>query len=373
MTKRKLLAIIHLPPPVHGPAMIGQFIKNSEVFNESFDVEFLSLQTSKSLDQVGKGGLSKILEIFRLYLRIFKTLLSKRFDYCYLTINAHGPAFYKEIVIVFLVKLFGIKPIYHYHMKGIVKEQDKWLADKLYRYQFNNGKVIMLSPYLHPDIAKYIPIEKIYFVPEGIPRFPADQLPPPKETENEVPEILFLSNLIRAKGVFVLLEACKILHEQGINFKTYYIGGIFDVPEKEFQQYVQSNNLSDKVSYLGPKYGPDKYAYFQQVDIFVQPTLEDCFPLTVLEAMQSGLPVVSTQEGAIPEMIVEGETGYVVPKNDPAALAEKIKTLVASAELRKKMGQAAKERYDQNYTMSHFEQNLSNTITKIMDDFEAGV
>lgn len=89
-----------------------------------------------------------------------------------------------------------------------------------------------------------------------------------------------------------------------------------------------------------------------------------------LEAMQFELPVISTDEGAIPEIIIDGYNGFIVPKNDPVTLADKIITLVNDDALRKEMGFKGKQRFEEFYTLSKFEQNFTNIIQQIITDFK---
>lgn len=372
MAKPNILFILHLPPPIHGPAIVGQYIQQSNQINNAFNCEYIGLQTSKHLNQIGGGGVGKLLVFIRLYLTVIAKLIRNRYDYCYLSINAHGPAFYKEIIIVFLLRIFGLKPIYYYHMKGVKRFQEKWLPDKLYRFQFMNSRTILLSPLIYWDVEKYVPKEKVFYCIEGIPDAAkrSTKVLRSNRLNKAVPELLFLSNMMKAKGVFVLLEACKILYKKGHRFKTIFIGGAIDIDEYEFNEFAGSNGLQDYLCYVGPKYGAEKVDFFERVDLFIHPTLNDVLPLTIIEAFQYGLPVISTNEGAIAEMVKDGITGYIVPKNDPEALAAKIEYLLINPELRLKMGQQARESYEKRFTLQEFEKNLVTAIQSAINDFE---
>ncbi|MBO0707136.1 MAG: glycosyltransferase family 4 protein [Candidatus Dormibacteraeota bacterium] len=85
---------------------------------------------------------------------------------------------------------------------------------------------------------------------------------------------------------------------------------------------------------------PELLELFQQADIFALPSHGDCFPQAVAEAMASGLPVVATNVGAIPEMVQEGVTGYLVRRSDPRQLAQALTDLVGSPSRRAAMGRA---------------------------------
>jgi len=74
--------------------------------------------------------------------------------------------------------------------------------------------------------------------------------------------------------------------------------------------------------------------------------------------MQAGLPVVSTFEGAIPEIVDDGVTGFLVPQKNPQALAEKLEILIKDSELRQKMGAAGRKKFLEKYTVDKFENNL---------------
>jgi glycosyltransferase involved in cell wall biosynthesis len=83
---------------------------------------------------------------------------------------------------------------------------------------------------------------------------------------------------------------------------------------------------------------------YQQADIFVLPTMADCFSIASIEAMAAGLPVVATRVGGIPDIVIEGETGQLVPVGDGAALGAVLNRLVGDAALRHELGQAGRRR-----------------------------
>jgi len=103
-----------------------------------------------------------------------------------------------------------------------------------------------------------------------------------------------------------------------------------------------------------------KIAEYSNSDIFVFPTYykTEAFPLVILEAMQFGLPVISTFEAAIPSIIDDGVTGFLVTSRHPELLAKKIEILINDPGLAKKMGEAGREKFLKKYSMDIFEQNM---------------
>lgn len=92
---------------------------------------------------------------------------------------------------------------------------------------------------------------------------------------------------------------------------------------------------------------PELLALFDAADIFVFPTLGDCLPIAVMEAMAAGLPVVASDVGAISEEVDHGVTGFLIPSNDREALVDRVDALASSAEMRRQMGIAGRKRAEE--------------------------
>lgn len=368
----KILFILHLPPPIHGAAMVGQSIQESPVINEAFDCHYINLSTSLTIDEIGRRGTGKLIRYFLLLGKVFQQLIVFKPHLCYLTLNSKGTGFYKDLPIALLAKLFGVKVVYHFHNKGISTRQHHFLDHLLYRLAFKNARVILLSKYLYPDIQKYVKEERVWYCANGVRGFRVSgfqvsdvsgfQGGETGNAEHGTPNILFLSNLIESKGVYVLLEACRILQSRQVSFHCTFVGGIGDISEQLFQAKVVALGLEDRVTYAGQKLGDEKEAEFGKSAIFVHPTFNDCFPLVLLEAMQHALPIVSTFEGAIPEIVEDGTTGFLVPQKDVQVLADKLEMLLLNPQLRVRMGEAGRYRYEQKYTLQQFENRFVEII-----------
>lgn len=366
--KTKILCILHLPPPVHGAAKIGQLIRQSKLINDAFDVRYINLSTSRDLVQIGRGDVLKIFVLIGIYFRMLSAILRRRFDFCYITINAKGIGYYKEMLLVSLLKAFNYKCIYHFHNKGI-NHHNTWFANKLYRYQFRNSAAILISPLLYPDVENYLPRERVFYCTNGIPPVTVKdfQILHDLRRSKKIPEILFLSNLMKEKGVFTLLETCRILNLKKSEFKVILIGAWGDIRQEEFFEFIRAHNLSEKIAFAGSKYGDEKAEFFERADIFIHPTLNDCLPLVLLEAMQYGLPVISTDEGAISDAVLDKFNGFLVPKNNPEALAERICFLLDNPEIGFEMGMRGRKRFEEYYTIDKFENNFISTLNQISE------
>lgn len=175
---------------------------------------------------------------------------------------------------------------------------------------------------------------------------------------------LTISNLNSSKGTWILLEACRLLKEQGTTaFCVHFVGaGTAEISEEDFRGAIETQGLSDVAQYHGRLYGEEKERLLQQTDVFVHPTLNDCFPLVLLEAMLHALPIIATPVGAIPDIVEDGLTGLIIPEQDTKALAEAMQSFIEHPESIPNMGEAARGRFLQSYTVNRFEQRLLHIL-----------
>ena len=531
--KQRVLFIAPLPPPVHGSAMVSQYIKESRVVNEAFDCDFVNLSTSRSMEEIGKGGIKKLFRFVAAYFEVLWKLITHRYSLCYLAITCHGMGFLKDAPFVLLCKLFGRKVVLHQHNKGLSRDVNRWPYRWLMPLVYRNTTVMLLSWHLYEDISAVVKREQVVVCANGVPPLDNGQQSTDNgllrdETSNltqttqntqtnislqddqrdehanidtfthtqacaghpdegfgltqksqnncqgqgqqttvngqrtdhpdgiiqhstfngnnltqisqktqniiseqgcqradakgasvattrtlvlqrsagnspntnsqnlqvaspllasgvgrhreaqfssslssslepSVPRLLFLSNLIESKGIYVLLEACRMLKEEGVAFLCDYVGGESKLISGEaFRSAIAERGLTDCVTYHGPQYGAAKDRFFREADIFVQPTFDDCFPLTLVEAMQYRLPIVSTDVGAIPDIVTDGVNGFVCPQRDVQALAEALRKLIAEPQMRVAMGQRGYELYRERMTLEVFEGNFTEILKSLV-------
>lgn len=358
--KPKVLFIMHMPPPVHGAAMMGQYIHDSKLINDEFECSYINPSLSGSVASVGKVNFSKIMAMFKNILSIVKSVVREKPALCYYTPTSDGWGIYRDLLVVSLLKLLGRKVIFHMHNKGVkCYSENHAMARFAYKRIFKNVKVILLAETLYVDVKKYVPRENVYICPNGIPETLAEK--PVASRHNDAPHLLFLSNLLVEKGVLVLLDALKILKDRGCQFVCDFVGGeTVEINASSFQIEVDRRGLNGLAIYHGRKYGEEKRHVYEETDIFVFPTFyhNECFPLVLLEAMEYKLPVVTTNEGGIPDVVNDGENGFIVEKRNPLSLADCIAVLINDKCLREKMGEDGYRKFKEHFTLKHFEENL---------------
>lgn len=359
--------MLHFPPPVHGSSMVGLSIKNSDLVNNSFECSYINLLVSRNLNETGKFGLLKILRLVGVWYELLVAVIKKKPEVCYIALSTTGLSFYKDVLLVLLLRIFHVKLLYHLHNKGVSHSQKNKINRFLYRFVFKDANIILLSNKLYKDIEDFVPESRVYICPNGIEE-PTLNFNHKLSSEKPV-KIIFLSNLIESKGVSVLLDACAILQQKGISFECDFVGAEGDIHSSEFDEKVQRKGLSNRVNYLGSKFGKDKQELLENADVFAFPTYyaNECFPLVILEAMSAGLAVISTFEGGIPDIVEEEITGFLIPQKESESLAEKLEILIKNPDLRRQMGKAGRLKFEREFTLRKFELKLVEILQHVVD------
>lgn len=368
MPDRRLLCLIQLPPPIHGTTVINAQVAQSELLRSHFDVDVMPLQFSDSINDIGRPSLKKLGQALSIAGTLAKKLATTRPDAVYFTVAPTGSAFFRDCLYVAILKTFGTQRIYHVHGKGISDATDKTWRRLLYQWFFRGARVIQLSPLLDYDIDGIADRNGVKYVANGI--VANERADARTERSPGAPvRFLYLSNIKEDKGPLVLVEALGQMHTRGAQFEAVFAGAdAGDGSLAQLEKRVRELGLERVVRYVGPTYGEAKNELLRTSDVFVFPTFyrQEAFPLVILEAMQFGLAVVSTYEGAIPEIVVEGETGLLVPQRDPEELAAALDKLLGSRALITKMGSAGRERFANNYTARHLEERLVEALSDWM-------
>ncbi len=177
----------------------------------------------------------------------------------------------------------------------------------------------------------------------------------PRASDPGTPVILSVARLVEKKGLGDLIMAADILRRRGRGFQVEIIGS---GPQRQvLENQVTRLGLNDRVRLVGAQSHDMVCRAYQRASIFVLPCVvagdgdRDGIPNVLLEAMGSGIPVVSTPVSGIPELIESERDGLLVPPNDPASLADALDRLLTSAELRERLGRAARAEIEAHFSI----------------------
>jgi glycosyltransferase involved in cell wall biosynthesis len=360
--KPKLLCILHRSPPAHGAAKVGDFIGESKKLQEAYECKFITIKSSDTIGDIGKVNFKKIYLVAELYLKVLFTLIVFRPDKIYYTASVSGVAFYRDLLVSTLWKVYEkittVDVFYHYHTKGIdrfVSLSSRSL--KFTKFFLKNVNVILLSPLLEKDFEKVKTYKRVLFLPNGVENNYTDE-----EFEKYIEKkdfkdihILYLSNMIKSKGYFEVLKLAKLYSDKDYMF---HFAGAWqdDQDEKEFFEFIEKNNLDKKVIFHGFVNGNQKKELFEKASTLIFPTRyeKESFGLVAVEAFSYGVPVISTDEGSLKSIINE-KSGIVI--SDLTDLSNAFEKMLDNF-VNKETAVYCRQRYLEKFSLEKFENNL---------------
>ena len=225
------------------------------------------------------------------------------------------------------------------------KEQEIALADHIFvASSFVKNSVVEAG--VNPD--------KISVIPFGAP---IDYFQPKPKTDNLF-RALFVGRVSPRKGVHYLFQAWQNLR---LPEAELLLVGLNEFPENYLQQYLEKVRFVPSVPHASLN------NYYSSANVLVLPTLVEGMPLVVLEAMACGIPIITTPNSGIGDIITNGVEGFIIPVRDVEALQEKVEWCYCHPLELAKMGKAARQKAEQ-LTWSLYRQKLANRIKEILND-----
>ena len=238
-------------------------------------------------------------------------------------------------------KLCGIKRCVH-TVHNVAAEEAENRQQKLIStvfFKLGWSIPVALSPEVRRTIVEFygLPEEKVPMICNGVDLNKC--LPKTGYVLSEPPVLLHVGRFNEQKNHKGLLEAfCQVLKSHPDCLLKLIGDGEL---EEETKQYAKGLGIQEKVLFLGSR--SDIYPILNEADIFLLPSKFEGMPMTIIEAMGTGLPIVATAVGGVPDMLTHQESGLLVSEQ-PEAVAEAVCTLLESEALRRTLGSAAKVR-----------------------------
>jgi glycosyltransferase involved in cell wall biosynthesis len=266
------------------------------------------------------------------------------------------------LVGAFLARNKDVKHIWHLHEILISPGWFVWMMGKIINR--NADKVVAVSQAVWDNWKGEVEEFKLVLVHNGIDYRP--YLETKTDIRNEIPEIGLkvligmIGRINHWKGQGYFLEIARLLVQKHSDIHFVLVGDAFPGTEHlvtEIEEKIKNSGLQAHVSYLG--FRKDIPEILKALDIFVLPSiLPDPFPTVILEAMASGKPVVATAHGGANEMILESETGLLIPWDDAYSAVASISALVKNGVLRKEMGEKGRSRVLKKFSPEAFQRNF---------------
>lgn len=281
--------------------------------------------------------------------------------YVHLGSNA---SLYRESVFIFLAKIFGKRVIAHFHAGDIDNYypfQSKIGQKFIRRAIRSSDKIIAVSEESARQLRNITDSENISVIPNAIDTSAfkvCDRTSKDNQSDGAL-RLLFVGAIGKLKGEKDLIKALAILRDTKTNIKVSFLG----YEAESLMSYCKELKVSKFIEFLGAVSMSERIGFFQKADIFVLPTYAEAMPMSVIEAMAAGLPVISTRVGGIPELITDGVDGLLYSPGDVSALAEKISFLLDNENIRINIGKKAAERAGRQMDFKQYANKLRVHLT----------
>jgi glycosyltransferase involved in cell wall biosynthesis len=196
--------------------------------------------------------------------------------------------------------------------------------------------------------AKRYTEKQVYVTPFGVDVEVFTPSSPEEEANNEVLTIGTTKKLRPHYGIATLIEAFTSLSRSYENTRLLMVGG--GNQENSVLSKVQQAGLMHRVQFVDAVPHIEVPNYLRQMDVFVIPSLSESFGVAALEASACGVPVVASRVGGLPEVVLDGITGFLIPPGDPSSLTEALSTLIKSPDLREQFGQQGRAFVQEHYS-----------------------
>ncbi len=219
---------------------------------------------------------------------------------------------------------------------------------------------------IHHGIVSRHKIQCVYPGIETNPRvLPGNQVPVRRDSLGIPPRVKIVGmvgRLASPKSPWILVQAAGLLLRQRNDFRILFIG---DGPQRpSLEKEIQEQGVADYVNILG--YRQDVEALLGLLDIFVLSTLCEGQPISIMEAMLNGVPVITSQVTGLAELVRPQRTGLLVPPADPPALADALARLMENPSLGTRLAQAAREHLRRKYSVQGMVERIQDIYTRLL-------
>ena len=325
----------------------------------------LSLKRGQGFVSFSKVVISLGYNLFPIWLRLVKILKDSKIDL------VHANSMTAFFVLSFPARLCRVTLIYHLHDTLLSPKEGGTMSDAaknmlLFWMKAFADRIIVVSEFAGNTItSKKQPLEKkISIVHNGLELIKIRQSCH-KVYNGGLPLLVAFGRLDSKKGFHVAIAAAAILRDRyGYHVKLNIIGDGSMRPE--LQDMVKREKLNGQVEMLGFK--DNVHEYVAQGDIVLIPSVwEDPLPLAVIEAMANSKIIIASEVGGIPEMLKNGEEGFLVPKADPEAIAEKVVWIMEHPDKANEIAEKAYERVCREFTIERMAFQLSNIYHSVIE------
>lgn len=301
-------------PPINGSYIVTNSVK-SILEKNGINYCWIDSNTSK----LSHKKYLKIIFTIRTFLKLSLYLRSSNFSVVYIAMATKHSGLYRDAIYIMISKLFRRRVIIHLHNKPL-ESRFRSFSKMILNICFVIANDIII---LSDSMKKYYNFSRLNRI-HVIPNYVKLSKPIIRDLDSVETRILMMTNLYKFKGVFDALEVISKLPK---DYSLVIAGTEGDISKDQLQSRINLMGLNNRIDILGPIFGKQKRDILSDAHILLHPTYDDCQPLVIVEAMHYGCIPVATKVGAIPDMIRDGENGFLLEKGDVEGMAHAISKL----------------------------------------------
>ncbi len=365
---RTVLVVSQLPPPTHGSTVMTQVLLDA-MRDAGIRAALIDRRFSKEIADVGAASLKKVLAAVSLWARlVWAALRHPRAPIIYF-MTTRGPSFVIDSILLQTLRLLRKQTIGYIHTRGYTDLASRGhVFRKLVSasLQYPN-RIVSLGQSLASDVSRWVPATKL----EIIPNTPLGE-PRVNISSARAPVVLFYSNVMAEKGPATFVELALSLAERDAEVTFELAGGSTSA---ELDQHLRdlSAPLGDRIVFVGRVEASKKWDVLSRASVLVFPSTYggEAQPLSIIEAMAVGTPVVAYDTGGVRDLIQDGLNGHVVPQGDLEALIRAASEMLYDTEALRSMSNAARTRYEAHHSFEAFSQSWMELLRRTPHDGKA--
>jgi glycosyltransferase involved in cell wall biosynthesis len=270
---------------------------------------------------------------------------------------AFGGSAFRKLVLLRLAGCFGVPAVLHLHGSEFAvfcQRLSPWLRSALIGSMTRAARIVVIGRFWRQFLVQDLGIDtrKVVVVANGVPLPPM----PPPVPPGARPRIVYLGALGRRKGTSDLLQALASPRLRDLRWEAV-IAGNGDVDA--FRAEAAALGIAERVVFTGWIGPEDAQALLASAGVFVLPSYNEGLPVAVLEAMATGVCVVTTRVGAIPDLGIDGDAGFLIDPGSIQDLADRLATLVNDAALRCRFGRNGRRRVESEFSIDSTARRLA--------------